>query len=189
ITGTTTNHVWFPSGKSSDLIISDIGSANYQNLKLSFDIAAYKLAEANVNKLTVYCNDSMLALPSVTFASSKFISVTGIELRNSNAITLKFQYTAENNTNGYRLDNFRITGVRVTSAINNPSAFRFNPIVAGRNVILRDVADGTVVEIYDMLGSEVQASKLEGGLFVLNNSLSTGFYIIRIGQINGKIRL
>ncbi|MDP4239727.1 MAG: hypothetical protein Q8904_09710, partial [Bacteroidota bacterium] len=47
ITGTTTNHVWFPSGKSSDLIISDIGSANYQNLKLSFDIAAYKLAEAN----------------------------------------------------------------------------------------------------------------------------------------------
>ena len=109
-TSTFSNHVWFPTGKSSDLIISNIPTASYKNLKLSFDIAASKLTGANANNLSVYCNENLLIIPSTTFASTKFIPIADIELSNAGTMNLKFEYTSIKNTNGYRLNNFKITG-------------------------------------------------------------------------------
>ena len=104
-TSTFSNHVWFPTGKSSDLIISNIPTASYKNLKLSFDIAASKLTGANANNLSVYCNENLLIIPS-----TKFIPIADIELSNAGTMNLKFEYTSIKNTNGYRLNNFKITG-------------------------------------------------------------------------------
>lgn len=188
ITSSTTNHVWFPYDKASDLIISNIPAINYRKLKLSFDIATYKLTDANVNKLTIYCNDSALTLPSTTFASTKFITVPDIELGNSATITLKFEYTALNNTNGYRLDNFNITGEKVTSGVNNPSVGHFNIIVSGNNLEISNIPNGSPVEIFNTLGSLVQTSVLHSGLIKLNNP-AKGIYIVRAGTNRLKIIL
>jgi hypothetical protein len=189
ITSSMTNHVWFPYDKNSDLIISNIPAENYHNLKLSFDIAAYKLADANVNKLTVLCNDSALTIPSEVFTSSKFITVSDIELNNSETITLKFQYSAENNINGYRLDNFKITGDKVTSDVYNPSVTNFNPFISGNELIISNITYGTPVEVYNLLGSLIQTSVLNGRSIELNRNITKGLYIIRAGKQTAKVTL
>jgi len=187
-TTSTTNHVWFPSDKNSDLIISNIPAANYHQLKLSFDIAAYKLANANVNKLMVYCNETPLILPTTTFENSKFIPVSDIPLPESNTLTLKFQYSAENNTNGYRLDNFKITGEKLTDvsvSTNND----IHPYLSGNSLRLPTVADGTIVEIYDLLGTNIQLSALHGGSIELSNKIKKFLYLVRVNNVTLKIFL
>ena len=188
-TSTISNHVWFPSDKSSDLIIMNIPASNYQHLKLSFDIAAYKLAGANVNKLTVYCNGTALILPSVTFATSKFLSLTDLNLPNSDVITLRFEYTAEKNTNGYRLDNFTITGDKGTSDIYTPKATDFIPIVISNTIRFPFIADGTVIVLFNTLGTAVQSSVLKGGCITLNRDLKKGMYLVHDGKSTWKIIL
>lgn len=189
ITSTTSNHVWFPSGKSSDLIIMNIPASNYQHLKLSFDIAAYKLTGANVNKLTVYCNGTALILPSVTFTTSKFLSVTDLNLPNSDVITLRFEYTAEKNTNGYRLDNFTITGEKVTSDMYTPKATGFIPIISANTIRFPFLADGTVVVLFNTVGTKVQSSVLKGGCITLNRNLKKGIYLVNAGKSTWKVLL
>ena len=188
-TSTTTNHVWFPAGKNSDLIISDIPAAGFTHLKLSFDMAAYKLADANVNKLKVYCNDSILNLPSTTFDNSKFIPVSDITLPESTIFTLKFQYSADNNANGYRLDNIRITGDKAISEAYVPSYNEIHPILSGNTLRLPTMADGTLVQIFDLLGTQVQLSALHGGSIELTNRLKKFLYLIRVNNVTLKIFL
>ena len=189
ITSTTSNHVWFPSGKSSDLIIMNIPASNYQHLKLSFDIAAYKLAGANVNKLTLYCNRTALILPSVTFTTSTFLTVTDLDLPNSDVITLRFEYTAEKNINGYRLDNFTITGVKVSSDVNTPNATNFIPIICSNTIRFSFLADGSHIILYNTLGTTVQSSILKGGCITLNENLRKGVYLVHAGNRTWKIML
>jgi len=189
ITSTTTNHVWFPSGKNTDLIISDIPAAGYTHLKLSFDMVAYKLADANANKLILYCNNSVLTVPSVTFSSSKFETITDIGLPNSERITLKFEYTADNNTNGYRLDNFRITGLKTTNNVLNPASNTIRLFISGHKLVLPDFPYGTSVEIVDLYGSIVQTSVLCNGSTELNSGLKKGMYLVRVANFTGKIML
>jgi len=186
-TSTTTNHVWFPSGKNSDLIISNIPSSNYKNLKLSFDIATYKLADANVNKLHVVCNETPISVPGGTFSSSKFIPVTDISLPESDFLTLKFQYTAENNLNGYRLDNITITGEKITSVPNDPINGEFRLCISENKLVITGVPDGAKVEIFNLSGSTIQASTLHDGSVELNNLVKKGFYLVRVNHLTRKM--
>ena len=189
ITSTTSNHVWFPSGKSSDLIIMNIPASNYQHLKLSFDIAAYKLAGANVNKLTLYCNGTVLILPSLTFTTSKFLTVADLDLLNSDVITLRFEYIAEKNISGYRLDNFTITGEKVTSDTYTPKANEFIPIISTNTIRFPFIVDGTIVVLFNTLGNKVQSSILKGGCITLNRNLRKGLYLAHAGNSTWKILL
>jgi len=185
-----TNHVWFPYDKASDLIISNINTANYTGLKLSFDIAAYKkLTDANVNKLMIYANETQLTVPSMTFTDSKFISIQDIAISNSKAITLKFEYTAENNTNGYRLDNIRITGEKSMSDVSYPIANELHPFISGNSLRLPTLADGTIVEIFDLLGTNIQLSALRGGSIELSNKIKKYLYLVRVNNVTLKILL
>jgi len=189
ITSTTSNHVWFPSDKCSDLIISNIPAAGYKNLKLSFDIAPYKLTDACVDRLKIFCNNTPLVLPATTLTSQKFISVTDIPLAGSNSLTLKFEYTAENNTIGYRLDNFTISGEKATNDISNPSSSVFNPIISGNKLLIDGIPDGSVVVLYNSLGSILQTSAPYNGVITLNVNLVKGVYIVRIGNRSVKALL
>ena len=189
ITSTTTNHVWFPSGKSTDLIISDIPVTGFTHLKLSFDLAAYKLTDANANKLNLYCNNSILTVPFLTFSTSKFITIPDIELENSENITLKFKFTAENNTNGYRLDNFKITGKKTISNMINPAANTIRLFISGHKLVLPDFPCATYVEIFNLYGSLVQTSVLNNGSTELNSNLKKGLYLVRVASLTGKILL
>lgn len=189
VTSKTTNHIWFPADKSSDLIISNIAAVNYKNLKLSFDLAAYKLAGSNINKLTLYCNGNALSIPSDSITSSKFVSVSEIALTNSDTIDLKFEYTAVNNVNGYRIDNIKITGDKATSDIIIPSNNSFHPYISGENLVIPDRNAGTTIEIFNSLGSKVQTSTLNNGSIKLNNKITKGLYLIRAGKTIWKIIL
>jgi hypothetical protein len=189
VTSTTSNHVWFPSGKSSDLIIMNIPASNYQHLKLSFDIAAYKLSGANVNKLTIYINGASLILPSMTFTTTKFLSVTDLDLPNSDVITLRFEYTAEKNVSGYRLDNFTISGDKVISDIYTPKTTDSIPIISANTIRFPFLADGTIVLFFNTLGIMVQSSVLKGGCITLNRNLKKGIYLVHDGKSTWKIML
>ena len=189
ITSSTSNHVWFPSDKCSDLIISKIPAAGYRNLKLSFDIAPYKLTDACVDKLKIFCNSTPLVLPATTLTSQKFISVTDIPLADSNSITLKFEYTAESNTNGYRLDNFTITGEKATNDIGNPSSSVFNPIISGNKLLIAGIPEGSVVVLYNSVGSILQTSVPDNRIITLNGNMTKGVYIVRIGNRSVKVLL
>ena len=185
----SSNHVWFPYDKSSDLIISNINTANFNKLKLSFDVAASKLANANVNKLNIYSNGISLPIPSIEIASTKFIPVTDIEISNAEVINLKFEYTALNNINGYRLDNFKITGEKITSEVNNQTSDIFKVIVSGKDLLISNRENGTSILIYNFLGSLVQTTKLKSGAIELDSKLTKGFYIVQAGKNTQKIIL
>jgi len=152
-------------------------------------MAAYKLTDANTDKLNLFYNDSTIALPSITFPTSKFITVQNILLGNSSVATLHFAFTSENNTSGYRLDNIRITGIRTISSLHNPSYRDFSPIVFGNKILLSNLPEGTPVEIYNSLGSSIQSSIVKSGFITLNTQLSTGLYFVRTGEYSGKILL
>ena len=186
-TSTITNHIWFPADKSSDLIISHIAAVNFKNLKLSFDIAAYKLTGSNINKLTLYCNGNVLSLPSDTLTSSKFVPVSDIALPNSDNIELKFEYTAANNTNGYRIDNIKIIGEKATLDITNPSTNNFKPYISGEYLVIPDHQDGIAIEIYNSSGCMVQHSILKNSSIVLRSKITKGLYLIRAAKTTWKI--
>ena len=189
VTSSTTNHVWFPSGKSADLIISKIAAANFRNLKLSFDIATYKLADANVNKLTLSCNKKALALPSQTFPNSKFIAVSDIPIQDCDSITLTFEYTATNNTNGYRLDNFTITGEKAFTDIKVPQVDNYFPVLSGDNLIFPNANTTAPATIFNSMGKVILSSRLNQGVLKLNGQLPKGFYFVRVGDYSWKILL
>jgi len=152
-------------------------------------MAAYKLTDANANKLILYCNNCALTVPSVTFATSKFVTIPDISLPDSKRITLKFEYTADNNTNGYRLDNFRITGEKITSNVINPVINSIRLFISGHKILLPDFSDGTPVEIVDLYGSIVQSFVLNNGSAALNSNLKKGLYLVRVSNFTGKILL
>lgn len=190
ITSTTTNNVWFPAAKNSDLIISNISAIGYKNLKLSFDVATYSTTGTNTDKVNVYCNGTLLTVPSAAIvASNVFQSIGSIDLTYADVINLRFEYTAVNNpvNIGYRLDNFKIVG-DPTAGFNNPKANVFNASVVGKNLFLNNVSNGSTVEIYTALGSKVQTSELVNGAVKLNK-LSKGLYIVRVGKQSQKFML
>jgi len=185
-----TNNVWFPAAKGSDLIISNIPAVNYKNLKLSFDVATYTLTGTDVNKVNVYCNGTLLTIPSAAMvASNTFQTVPNINLTNADVINLRFEYTAINNPTGigYRLDNFKITGESTTD-IFSPKAEELSISLKGKNLSVNNVANGSTVEVYSSVGARVQSSLLQNGAIQLND-LSKGLYIVRVGNQTSKIMM
>lgn len=190
-TSSTTNHVWFTSGKGTDLIISNIPAANFTNLKLSFDVATNSTSNSDANKVAVYVNGTQITnIPSQTFsATNTFVTVSDLAIQNADVITLKFEYTATSNPSGvgYRLDNFKITGERI-AGVNTPDALKFRATVNGSDLQIKNVANGATVEIFSALGSKVQTSVLENGKVSVDN-LSKGMYIVRVGKNTQKFML
>ncbi len=75
-----------------------------------------------------------------------------------------------------------------TTSTNNPSSSSFKIHVDGKNLVVKNVAEGSKVEIFSALGAKVQTSELTGGSVILNN-LSKGMYIVRVGKLTQKITL
>jgi len=137
----------------------------------------------------VYCNGTALILPSMTFTSSKFLSVSDLVLPNSDVITLRFEYTAEKNTNGYRLDNFTITGDKVTLDTNTPKATDFSPIISANTIRFPFLADGSIVVLFNTLGNRIQSSVIRSGYITLNRNIKKGIYLVHDGKSTWKIIL
>ena len=186
-TSSINTHVWFPAGKATDLVISNIPAAGYSDLALSFDVATNNVASANLNKIIVEVNDAAITVPSATFDKvNTYINSGKISISNADVIKLRFYYTAENNpTNyGYRLDNIKITGTP-PAGIKNPSVNDVNFYVSGKTLSANNLATGAVIEVYNLLGSKVQTSVFTGNAIELN--LAKGVYIVRSGKYSQKI--
>jgi len=91
----------------------------------------------------------------------------------------------------------KLDGIRVTSSwaalftatgVSTPSANAFSAIVAGKNLLVRNAANGSTVEIFSALGAKVQSSSLVNGSVGINN-LTKGLYIVRVGKNTQKIML
>ena len=110
--GTLNMHVWFGVNYEIDFLVSNIPTAGYTDLKLSFDIACNN-AGGNANKLTLTCNGTTIAVPSAPVgAINTYVSSGELSISNADVTNLRFLYTVANNPTGYgyRIDNIKITG-------------------------------------------------------------------------------
>ncbi|GHU67806.1 hypothetical protein FACS189413_03290 [Bacteroidia bacterium] len=186
-TNNINTHVWFPAAKESDLVISNIPAAGYSDLKLSFDVASNN-ASGDANKAIVEVNNVAVTVPSVPVVKQNaYVNSGNIAIPAANTIKLRFYYTAANNPTGYgyRLDNVKITGINL-AGINNPSKDGVMFYVSGNTLLIGNLSNGSVVEIYNIVGAKVQSSIVKGSNIELNN-LSKGIYIVRAGNYSQKI--
>lgn len=72
--------------------------------------------------------------------------------------------------------------------LSTPNADILNVTVVGKNLTVRNAANGSTVDIYSAVGAKVQSSQLQSGAVQLNN-LSKGMYIVRVGKLSSKIML
>ncbi|MEI8086459.1 MAG: T9SS type A sorting domain-containing protein [Paludibacter sp.] len=75
-------------------------------------------------------------------------------------------------------------GEKVSAGTSNPSASSFNAFVNGKSLELKNVANGSAVEIFNALGAKVQTSQLVNGAVALN--LTKGLYVVRVGKSTQK---
>lgn len=91
-----------------------------------------------------------------------------------------------------KLDGIRVAtswaALFATSNVINPSASKFQALVVGNDLQIKNVANGATVEIFSALGSKVQTSVLENGKVSVDN-LSKGMYIVRVGKNTQKFML
>jgi hypothetical protein len=83
-------------------------------------------------------------------------------------------------------DNF-FFGEKVTG-LNTPSASKLELIVSGKNLLVKNLADGSEVEIFSAVGSKVLSAAVENGKVNIAN-LKNGMYVVRSGKKTQKIRL
>ena len=74
------------------------------------------------------------------------------------------------------------------SGLNSISVEKLKLSIVRNKLIISNVADGTVVNIFSMVGSKVQTAKLKNSAIILNN-LSNGLYIVRIGNQTAKFKI
>lgn len=79
-------------------------------------------------------------------------------------------------------------GLAKTTGLTNPSSQKLEAFVSGKNLMVKNLAEGAKVEIYTVLGSKVQSSVLKGGKVSIE-SLKSGMYLVRSGKLTQKIML
>jgi len=114
-------------------------------------------------------------------------------IANIGAVCLR-QYTWTGSTSN---QNVIVDGIRVATSwsalftgtgFNNPTVNALNTFVSGKNLFVKNIANGSTVEIFSAIGTRVQTAVLENGKIELNN-LQKGMYVVRVGKQTQKIML
>ena len=111
-------HVWFPA-RTAMLVVENINSSAYSDIKLSFEIAAnlFSASDAiDLNVMSVSCNGTPYPLESTPVSNSrgdngKYYAFTLENIPASAALTIEFKAEGTKNTLGLRLDNIKLTGI------------------------------------------------------------------------------
>lgn len=89
-----------------------------------------------------------------------------------------------------KLDGIRVatswSALFTSTGTANPSVNQFSAVVSGKNLLIKNVANGSILEIYSALGSKIQTSVIENGKVGLNN-LTRGMYVLRVNNMTQKI--
>jgi len=100
-------------------------------------------------------------------------------------------------TSGVANQNVIVDGIRVAktwadlftaSGLNTTTESKLEAFVSGKNLLIKNIAEGSEVEIFSAVGSKVQTSAVENGKVSIAN-LKGGMYIVRSGKLTQKIRL
>lgn len=79
-------------------------------------------------------------------------------------------------------------GIDTSAGVSSPKAEPLSISLVGKTLTVKEVADGSIVDVYSTLGAKVQSTQLVNGSIQLNN-LSKGLYVVRIGNQSSKIML
>jgi hypothetical protein len=77
---------------------------------------------------------------------------------------------------------------KLSTNLSTPIANELSLSKVGKSLLIKNVTNGTTVDIYSAIGARVQSSKLENSAIQLNE-LSKGLYIVRVGKLSSKIML
>jgi hypothetical protein len=75
-----------------------------------------------------------------------------------------------------------------TTGLFTPKAEALSISLSGTTLTVKDVAEGSIVDVYSTLGAKVQSAQLVNGAVQLKN-LSKGLYIVRVGNQSSKIMM
>ena len=75
-----------------------------------------------------------------------------------------------------------------TTGLSNLNASKLEVVVSGKNLLVKNVIEGSQVEIFSALGSKIQTSNVENGKISIAN-LKNGLYVVRSGKLTQKIML
>lgn len=113
-----------------------------------------------------------------------------VEITGTNIVKVKVIMTGYPN-DGTKYCNVNLASVTIAekvTGLNDTEASKFKAIVSGSDLVIKNVANGSTVEIFSALGNKVQTSVLENGKIELNN-LSRGMYVVRVGKSTQKFML
>jgi hypothetical protein len=74
------------------------------------------------------------------------------------------------------------------TGLSTPKASTLEVLVSGKNLLVKNVVEGSTVEIFSAVGSKVQTSAVENGKVSIAN-LKGGMYVVRSGKLTQKIML
>jgi len=76
----------------------------------------------------------------------------------------------------------------VSTGFSSPKAEALSISLTGKTLTVKEVADGSIVDIYSSIGAKVHSAQLVNGSVQLDN-LSKGLYIVRVGNQSSKIMM
>lgn len=150
-----------------------------------FFVAAknFPLTVGGVTSTTVFLRTS--------YADANYINaaVPTSAPQNLTGLVLPYQYNA---TSTMTIDFVPRTSADIvpasTTGIESLKADILGVSLVGRNLSIKNITNGSIVDIYSTVGARIQSSILENGTIQLNN-LSKGVYIVKVGNQSSKIIL
>lgn len=81
-----------------------------------------------------------------------------------------------------------VSFIRKTTGLSTTNESKLELIVSGKNLLVKNVVEGSAVEIFSAVGSKVLNAAVENGKVNIAN-LKSGMYVVRSGKLTQKIRL
>ncbi len=75
-----------------------------------------------------------------------------------------------------------------SAGLSTPNADILSVSLVGKELSVKNVAEGTTIDVYSSVGAKVQSSRLQNGAIQLKD-LAKGLYIVRAGNLTSKIRI
>jgi hypothetical protein len=208
----TTNGYWFlhlgptnlENGESiARVLVKGVGSGKFvfgilmaQGSNATYTTATYDLNSTN---LIVFKHDISNKISSIivnppmnTEPDDNWFSSSNEAFMTSQVGCVGFRQTTENSQLSAKVDGIRIAtswqDLFSVSRINNVTETRLEVLVSDKNLLLKNVAEGSEVEIFSVTGSKIQTSAVKNAKVNIAN-LKTGVYIVRSGKLTKKIIL
>lgn len=164
----------------------------YGTTKLTFN--TFYAARAVIKMVAGNANDTVKLYVGPDFSNLSLYSTcaytTGTVGDPTYGALLVSQFgSATANESGVSIKSLKVTNLgTVANGFANPASMDFKAIVSGNNLIIKDIANGSTVDIYSSVGTKVQSAQLLNNTIQLNN-LSKGLYIVRVGNLTSKIMM